>query len=572
MDRSSPTSEISPQAFANRPRTANPKLLHLSLDAHHHAALGDAQLHSPSISGRDIVDEGSVLWSQDETLPREQLVRPHTSNPRYTERFVGDTPRRDTSASRRETPSQQSQDTTSAPVLWASEGGDLNPAMLARPLTSNPWLLRFLDGVPDAKGGAGDGHPRSEILWSYKEIEDWRMLARPHAANPTYEASASIAATGGSPLGSARGVSEVVWSSDLQASDDADPQGTITDLRHTVHSQQNRIRHLEDEVAHLRYQLSTLSFAAAAAAASATVPAPKVPLRTAAADKPSTQAPSVASEPAKPVDITRAASVEQRRPAPAATKPQQSDDVLDITPIRRDEPHVARPPSRGNRIAATSPPRASSLVSPPGQEALPRQVAEKATTPKRSVTIEPEASIAEDEDGDDADDRLFQREAQKAKGDAKDVAQEDRSSAFVSKFRAQTTGPARPDTAAAARGKKTVTLDAPVRPMSAPAGRAGHAAAARRFCALPTSFSAIASQSATADDTIEEAYRSLCVGDSDTVSKAAFRRMYKAHAAEYGVAVSESALDRLLTPYTNAGPDHLSLREFAVLFLQLQRW
>jgi hypothetical protein len=291
-------------------------------------------------------------------------------------------------------------------------------------------------------------------------------------------------------------------------------------------------------------------------------------LRTATADKPSTQAPSVASEPAKPVDVTRAASVEQRRPAPAAKKPQQSDDVLDITPIRADEPHVARPPSRGNRTAATSPPRASSLVSPP----VAPQVAEKATTPKRSVKIEPEASIAEDEDGDDADDRLFQREAQKAKGDAKAVAQEDRNSAFVSKFRAQTTGPARPDTAAAARGKKTVTLDAPVRPMSAPAGRAGHAAAARRFCALPTSFSAIASQSATADDTIEEAYRSLCVGDSDTVSKAAFRRMYKAHAAEYGVAVSESALDRLLTPYTNAGPDHLSLREFAVLFLQLQRW
>lgn len=234
-----PQSDLSP-VFQARPRTANPKLVSLSMDSQRAAA-------APARGGG--FGEGSVLWSQ-EGVAQEDLVRPPTSNPRYVERLSAiDTPRRDTPGLGPETPSRASNDTTA--VLWASDPEGIAPSMIVRPPTSNPWLHSFLDGVPDAKVASAASDRGGEILWSAKSIDDWRMLARPHASNPVYEAGNNAPAAGAPPIDGP--ASEVLWSS----ADAVETEATVAmELRGLVKRQAARIAQLELEVIELRAALA----------------------------------------------------------------------------------------------------------------------------------------------------------------------------------------------------------------------------------------------------------------------------------------------------------------------------
>jgi hypothetical protein len=534
MPHNSMSADSTPN-FASRPRTANPKLVHLSFDLQqHHSNCRPDEQPSPLVSGRgQVVGEGSVLWSQDETLSHEQLIRPHTSNPRYVERYHNDTPRR-------ESPSRQSSETTSA-VLWASDANDLNPSLLARPLTSNPWLARFLDGVPDAKiGPAGiAGANGAEILWSAKEIEDWRMLARPHASNPTYEHASATATAGSSPPGM-RGVSEVLWTSDEPTTGPAPSTGgdmvtavTIAELKYTIDSQRARIRDLEDEVMILRKQLSHLSLAAAAAA-------------TSTGSAKHHGRPYVAAPPAA-TTVT---------PQPVAT-PQPVVPPISTAEERRSAP----PQSLSKPSRAEIPPQPQQ-----GVVEVPTDVPAAAATPSKHVRIDSSpVEIIRDDVSDDHDaDKLFHRIATKQVNEDDDVG----SRGFVSRVRSQTGQ--RPDTAAAQRPSLP---SAPPRPQSAPVTRPAqpHRPAAGVWN-VPPSFGSIASERVVSDNTIDAAYDALKEPGEELITKDAFRRLYMAKAEQYGIVPSASTLARLLQPYNSKGRHVLTRQEFAVLFLQFQRW
>uniref|UniRef100_A0A7S1QCH8 EF-hand domain-containing protein n=1 Tax=Neobodo designis TaxID=312471 RepID=A0A7S1QCH8_NEODS len=491
--------------FSARPRTANPRMA-LSLESLGHPGNPTRQHSDPSpvASARNVAPgEGSVLWSQED-VAQEDLARPHTSNPRYSEMLGVDTPRVTETSARLDTPSRTSNDTTSA-VLWASEARDIKPSMLARPTTSNPWLHRFLDGVPDAKvssptmtGPIDAERQRSLILWSEKAIEDWRMLARPHASNPVYESAQETSTPENTDM-DRRGLSEVLWSSDEAA---ADGTPTVQQLQEVIVAQANRVRELEREVNDLRLRLNVVGELATCMPGSNRLAS--TPAQTPA--QPRVVASKVQPEPAETTQQNR-----ERSPSgvPESSRSQSAD--------------------------------------------------------RRHVCVDPAPVDVVDDDasGDDGTTELFKREAADAK--------ESRTS-FADRLRAKTTARtetiARPDTASTRR-----TVDpprAPARPVSAPVSR--KTAAAARHDVMPSTFATIRSEAVVSDSHIRAAYEDMCLPGCDTVSKASFRRMYKIRAEEYGIAVSDATLDRLLRPYAAAGRENLSFEEFAVLFLQLQRW
>ena len=508
----------------------------LSLESLHQTAPRVPSEPSPVVSGRGGggAGEGSVLWSQED-VAQEDLARPHTSNPRYSEIFGVETPRVTPASLRLESPSRTSNDTTSA-VLWASEARDIKPSMLARPTTSNPWLHSFLDSVPDAKspqagserGVVDEERQRSLILWSEKAIEDWRLLARPHASNPAYESSAN-AVDGGEGANNQRGLSEVLWSND-----DATAIGkpTVPQLQEVVVAQAARISELEREVTDLRLRLNVVGELATCRPSSAHQRRDTTPPRASRATQEAAQSESqpATRQPERP--STRMGGTRNHNAAERAHEDavQSSSDVLNLSP----------------------------------ESATHEQGPAKEDTAQRHVCVDPApVDVIEDTDsGDDGAEALFKREA---------AADEGRST-FADRLRAKTaTGAvvARPDTAAPKRS--AVPVPAPVaRPVSAPVTRRDPAA--WKTDDFPSSFAGLRGEAVTSDSNITAAYRALLMPGCDVVTKAAFSRMYKARAEQYGIMVTEQSLTRLLKPYSSAGADMLSYDEFAVLFLQFQRW
>lgn len=221
-----------------RPTTSNPKRRHTLGSPTHQSqdtprssapveAEGKLALRLP-LAFEDVSAE--VLWSSEPTVPQNILARPHTSNPRYVELNQRDTPRRETgglvltsagastsggaTSSPQLTPSDNSPDQSrqtqandGTGVLWASESESIDPALIARPITANPWLRRLFESgvIPEANWS----NKGAQILWSSIDVEDWRMLARPHTSNPLLE---RVAADASEVNASAvRKTSEVLW-------------------------------------------------------------------------------------------------------------------------------------------------------------------------------------------------------------------------------------------------------------------------------------------------------------------------------------------------------------------------
>ena len=293
-------------------------------------------------------DMKEVLWSEEKGVPENILARPHTSNPRYVEMHMRDTPRKDNSSAEgqphsggatsstpsehngQHPPQQQQQQPTG--ILWACGDTDtIDPSLLVRPVTANPWLTRlFESGLVSVEDFSA--HRGSKILWSSNDIEDWRSLARPHTSNPQrereQETSEQDAVVGEAThsTAAAQNVSEVIWARE-------DPE----ELRGIVEAQGRRIMNLEEEVSSLKQilievlaklggQLVVASPPAGSSVATAPIVdvpnrAPKVELATAAV--------SAAVIPSAPVPTT----VE---PVAALTCPPAAGDIADtVTPIRQ---------------------------------------------------------------------------------------------------------------------------------------------------------------------------------------------------------------------------------------------
>jgi hypothetical protein len=223
-------------------------------------------VHGPSpVEVKPLVPDEmrEILWSEEKGVPENILARPHTSNPRYVEMHMRDTPRKDNNSAdgtQHAVPSAGATNTTPSSehnsalppqqpegILWACGDSDsIDPALLVRPVTANPWLTRLFESglvaVEDVLN-----HRGSKILWSSNDIEDWRSLARPHTSNPhrereqeTSEQDAVVGeATHTAPA--APNVSEVLWARE-------DPE----ELRSTVEAQGRRIMNLEEEVSSLK--------------------------------------------------------------------------------------------------------------------------------------------------------------------------------------------------------------------------------------------------------------------------------------------------------------------------------
>jgi hypothetical protein len=222
-----------------RPTTSNPKRRHTVGSPTHQQSQDTPRSSLPAeadgklalrlpVAFEDVSAE--VLWSSEPTVPPSILARPHTSNPRYVELNQRDTPRRETggvvltsaggstsggaTSSPQLTPSDNSPDQSKQTqandgtgVLWACESESIDPALIARPITANPWLRRLFESgvIPEANWS----NKGAQILWSSIDVEDWRMLARPHTSNPLLERVAADASDVNTST--VQKASEVLW-------------------------------------------------------------------------------------------------------------------------------------------------------------------------------------------------------------------------------------------------------------------------------------------------------------------------------------------------------------------------
>jgi hypothetical protein len=522
-------------------------------------------------------NSSGVAWSDQGDVGFQQLIRPGTSNPRYVrdtstpgraEEYTNRTPRTPSGrlAESPVTTSDHGSDAKQVAVLWAAEGQEVDPDILARPPTSNPWLTRVIDSSassPERAGNdSGRDHRVSEILWSSGDVEDWRMLARPHAANPVYEAAsqdtptpveADDTATVSADAG--RRISEVLW----KAPDEIDGSAPLSSSeRSLLKMQKHRIEQLEAEVVFLR---QTLAFHG--------IPVP--PSNLAPVCETDAAIASVQSEPlVSPVWANAPPS-----PVPALGLPQAklnpSSAAGTLASERSSQPATERaaPQHHPSRPVAADPPSALEPAS------IPRDTSQE--LPQRTATGVDESSsdIPQDTSSlQDEDEACFQS------GVVEQPSASKGRSSFVDKVRAAPQTVNRPGTAQTRKAEETRQEGRSgnvARPTSAPHHRRPFAPAVdstapmtsinSRHHAISTTGLAIDSR-----DAVSIEYDRMKKPGALFVEKADFHEAYKKRAMEYGVSLSDRSVEALLKPYKAVGPKYLSREEFAILYLKLAQW
>jgi hypothetical protein len=516
-----------------RPRTRNPKLHHLTeeletsfQEAHPPTTTAEENyLRQSGSFSHNNEGVGEVLWSETGAfIPGSQLARPPTSNPRYVRDMStplrGDTPPQvpaaiPASQSPVHSETSDSHRRTSRTVLWAADSTELDPGLVARPITSNPWLARVIDsntsnGSPTMSNASTTKnattpsaaaklhHNASEIIWSSGDVEDWRLLARPHAANPVYEAAADDSQT---PEGDevnqhhSRRVSEVLWKRDETADE-------------MVESQRVRIEELEQEVSLLRAQLLQNGL----------------------------------------TPVTTRLDLQRAQRAPPQVPPEEQPL---LTPIHSDR----------------------SPTSPRGQEEEADGHIVDDDTPDEEVDPHlREGGVTPPTARQGKDSSFVKRYAFGNQGARPGTAQPSGRSqpARPQPHNAVASSTTLPQKAASASSTLNVS-----RPQSAPVHRP---TAGSRTGAFMSSFNGFAYSIATNSMAREESdamtieYNKLRRPGAAFVEKAEFHYLYKQRAADYGVVVSDRQVERLLAPYNSQGVAHLTLAEFSILYLKLAQW
>lgn len=521
----------------DRPHTSNPK---------RKASAEVTPVHNPP--GLDLKplapdDMREILWSEEQGVPENILARPHTSNPRYVEMHMRDTPRKDGAdadgshaaapASAGPTSATPSSDHNSVPppqqpegILWAC-GDDMDtidPALLVRPVTANPWLTRlFESGNIPAEANRG-----SKILWSSNDIEDWRSLARPHTSNPHRERDQEVSeqdavvdeATHSVPT--AANVSEVLWARE-------DPE----EMRGTIEAQGRRIMNLEEEVSTLKQIL----YEVIVKLGGQTVQRPPGP---AAAEegarvlRPSTPLPENVPQAAAAGPAAAPAAIE----GPAASAPE----------VHRP-PQV--PPSKNSPTARPQRAEPSKDVAPALSPAPVATPASKMVTPIR------QSHAADDDDGFVVEDTS---------------AVEPQLLGPTTPTALRPTAPpapgSRPDTATGSR--RVLELRETVghlRPQSAPLSQYTQITSRRRD--VVNCFSGEGYLANHLDNgAIATEYARLLRRGHDLVLRQDFKEHYMEKAADMGMFVNKAEVDR---KFGNS-PQYLTLEEFAIHYLRIARW
>ena len=598
----------------DRPRTRNPRLNHLTEELEHsvHSSTGGITPTGKNANGSYQVEQlrstnsfhetgTEVLWSESgDAIPTSQLARPPTSNPRYARDTS--TPKRHHECEARQTPpialsavrgtptpegespSSADQRTTRA-VLWAADGGELEPGLIARPLTSNPWLSRVIDRTSGPSSPAIGESPtsekqkanKSEIIWSSGEVKDWRMLARPHAANPTYEAAQSGEThtpeddeyNGGA---GGRRISEVLWSR----------EGDNEQQQVTIEMQRQRIEELEREVRILRAQLRQHGIAPEYISRPK-APSPMDSDPSTEVTTPNRQQERLEEEEAgnggvrfydgdQESHIDEGQSFDNDRPQQQAHQ-QQMHTTLVPRPKVSQRPTSAMPRSHNHPVHHQSddlpPPNEidnsveATIIDDdtPDEFVDPRLETAMPPTPKT-----PEASAARKASGQQ------QQSALRAKYDFKN--------------RPGTAQPSRRDAPQPAYLSSTKISSAPItvdRPLSAPLHRneltyhptTVHSPGAEKFMSSINTMGQTISTTSLAkaeDAAMVSEYNRMKRDGEQFVAKKDFHECYNKRSRDYGIEMSDRQIARVLQPYNTAGEDYLTLAEFSILYLKLAQW
>lgn len=580
-----------------RPTTSNPKRrVSQNSPVHNSGSMkmsprGDAPVEA------DLTAE--VLWS-NECVPANILARPHTSNPRYVEMNLRDTPRKennnngppgggtfqagtgststpqltsgtpsDGSPSDHRSPAAglHSNNATVSGVLWASDSDAVDPALLARPVTANPWLNRLFESgeIPDVNWTRREG---SQILWSSINVEDWRMLARPHASNPLLERGIGEDATEPSPT-VAHKQSEVLWQRDED--DDLGPQQLTIEqpaqqqvtsdvhqqLLRTADVQSQRISDLEGEIRALKYTVQDL------------VGSIRL-LADALAEKKNGHV-----EDKGAVAATAVAAAPTGRPSPSVLPAARTQPTVPIVPPLAMSTNIAPHRSQHYPVVREDYPKFCP-PSPPKISSTPNNSSARHATDASAVTQAAASSSPQPlscKSADEAEYNSFVKEDNSAIEPQLEGLHSVIDESSVSQLCSQ-----RPESAHVT-SKKVVQLREAInglsRPQSAPLQsyntvRGGSGA---RLVTQTTCFSKDGSDSLLLNNkAIVEQYEKLLDGNHPFVLKTHFKDMYVRKAQEFGMVVNEREIDRKLLAFHTVGKEYLSLEEFSVLFLHIAQW
>ena len=654
-----------------RPTTSNPK--RQTFASHHGTEQSSFHVEpTPVKNNTGMQLDPSVIWSaQEGGVPENMLARPHTSNPRYVEKSQRDASPCTKSnvsigfnfspvsaSSRNNNPTTNggttasltnpssngptpittgrvhcpddaaspcfADDGNSSPqhhrvvyeegpnvgVLWASDSYSVDPQLLARPVTSNPWLQRVFDSVEPLEGDGESPYEtpvpaltkqrHSQILWSSADVNDWRMLARPHTSNPLLEQMDR--GPGVEKSGKVQGT-KILWRR----------EETVEEMQEIIAAQETRIRHLESAVLQLRTQLS-------------------------AQDGDHVDHMYIPRQPITPTD----SGANKARKVSGAYFPETNDgddhQLLSDNLSGTGRPDIMNMDEASNVLSFESNETPSRILSQPSPI---KEVEEDCPSPIQQVRpvsscsqhqrapvqlsdaeterfIRNNVTLAGGEDAVDEYNRMKKDLRNEARFKSTSQPHDDASPADTIPFRPpsrpesalpsrraarlrQTVTQCRPNTAAASRRPVVATTeiatpptDKPARPMSArpmttsswqshPSHNVGEPVSLRAFLqnqANPcfTKLNAHPTLSATkavgflSDAAYAQEYAKLVRKGESYVLKDDFKELYLERAEEFGVTVSDREVERKMERFDSAGVDYLSPEEFAILYLKVAQW
>lgn len=587
-------------AVPARPKTRNPALESKVLTTPRNGTgtpLGSRDTPTNPTVGRD-PEVAGVLWSETSFgLADGDIARPHTSNPAYAT-ALRDTPSREKGTPRssaNESPSSEQQpggdQQSTKAVLWAQDSMTIEPGLIVRPRTSNPWAHRQLDTAhpqhgsgrfvhfspsptehsPHRSGAAAIAHDdKNGILWSSNDVPDWHLLARPHASNPNIEHKMLNEPLMADPC-SGDCKQQLVAAQVLPVRNE-----NVTDLQNIVAAQSERISLLEHEVNDLRQRLAT----ALGVSVAVLFPSP-----------PGVIAPSVGAGASVDVlDTVAAGDVvpQSLSDADDALTPSYGDAAAggagQLSPVVRSPSHAIADSSIFDAAQGSPPPAfARAHTEIPSPLAPGGATAAGSTDTAARYPTDDEAMHFVQEDRPVAGDETFERDFETVTTQAQRSISP--AAAARRQARPQTAGPghvhhghhhqsgANAAATAASSGLGQRVEPVPFRPMSAPL-RPPSSADSSTIAAAATMNSFIESASAMLVDTdrLQWEFSRLRCGPAPVVAKSDFRDFYMRRAAEFGMAPSARELDRQLKRFSSAGPDVLTLDEFSVLYLKIAAW